>query len=129
MLYITINNAHSTLSIFQGANNKKMPIRTAYKMAKLITKLESDVNFYRTKFSEILDEYCLRDDNGNYVMVDDGLAYKIQEGREQECQSRISELDNLQIELPDIKFTLDELDYLSLTPEEVREIMVFIEEQ
>ena len=36
--------------------NDKLPVFIAYKLMKLLKGLEEDVNFYRTKMSEIIDE-------------------------------------------------------------------------
>jgi hypothetical protein len=44
------------------------------------------------------------------------------------CQQAIIELENLEIEIPDIRFSIDELGEISLSPEEFESILPFIQE-
>jgi hypothetical protein len=106
--------------------NAKLPIKTAYKLSRLATAIESEVTFYQTKFREILNEYCLVDDNGNYVPTDDRQGFKIQPGKEIECNQAMADLHSLEIELPDITFSIDEFDGLELRIQDLNGIMPFI---
>ena len=49
--------------------NDKLPVFIAYKLMKLLKGLEEDVNFYRTKMSEIIDEYAEKDPNNRRMAV------------------------------------------------------------
>ena len=104
----------------------KLPIKVAYKLSRLAAAIENEVTFYQTKFREILNEYCLVDDNGNYVPTDDGQGFKIQPGKETECNQAMADLHNLEIELPDITFSIDEFDGLELRIQDLNGIMPFI---
>ena len=104
----------------------KIPIKTAYKLSHLADAIEKEINFYRTKFRETLDEYCLLDDDGNYATTDDGTGYKIQPGKEVECNQAMEDLHALEIELPDITFAIDEFDGMELRIQDLNGIMPFI---
>lgn len=104
----------------------KLPIKVAYKLSRLATAIESEVTFYQTKLREILNEYCLVDDNGNYVLTDDGQGFKIQLEKEIECNQAMADLHNLEIELPDITFNIDEFDGMELRIQDLNGIMPFI---
>lgn len=104
----------------------KIPIKTAYKLSRLADAIEKEINFYRTKFREILNEYCLLNDDGSYATTDDGAGYKIQPGKEVECNQAMEELHALEIELPDITFTIDDFDGLELRIQDLNGIMPFI---
>jgi hypothetical protein len=104
----------------------KIPIKTAYKLSRLADAIEKEINFYRTKFREILSEYCLVDEDGNYAVTDDGTGYKIQPGKEVECNQAMEDLHALEIELPDITFTIDEFDGMELRIQDLNGIMPFI---
>ena len=106
--------------------SRNLPIKTAYKLSKLSTAVENEITFYQTKFREILNEYCLVDDNGNYVPTEDGQGFKIQPGKEIECNQAMADLHNLEIELPDITFSIDEFDGLELRIQDLNGIMPFI---
>jgi hypothetical protein len=104
----------------------KIPIKTAYKLSRLADEIEKEINFYRTKFRETLSEYCLVDEDGNYAVTDDGTGYKIQPGKEVECNQAMEDLHALEIELPDITFTIDEFDGMELRIQDLNGIMPFI---
>ena len=106
--------------------SRSLPIKTAYKLSKLATAVETEVTFYQTKLREILNEYCLVDDNGNYVLTDDGQGFKIQPGKEVECNQAMADLHSLEIELPNITFSIDEFDGLELRIQDLNGIMPFI---
>lgn len=79
----------------------------AYKIMKLMKNTQNDCDFYQEKFNAILTEYGEKDDNGQLIQENNGI--KIQDGKMEECTSKVNELNNTEIELPKIKFTLEEL--------------------
>lgn len=113
---------------FPHTTQTKLPIKTAYKISRLATAIEQEVSFYQTKFREIVEEYCLRDENGNFVPTADGQGFKIVEGKEAECNQAMFELHTLEVELPDITFDIDEFDGLELTISDLNGIMPFIKD-
>ena len=106
----------------------KMSLKTAYKLAKLQSKVSDEFKFYQESFQKILDAYAKKDENGNYVLLADATGYEIQEGKERECQTDVINLYNLDIEIDAPKFTLEELDGLELEYKELQGLMPFIEE-
>lgn len=79
----------------------------AYKIMKLMKNTQNDCDFYQEKFNAILTEYGEKDNNGQLIQENNGI--KIQDGKMEECTSKVNELNNTEIELPKIKFTLEEL--------------------
>ena len=110
------------------AASTHLPIKTSYKFARMATEVEKNVEFYQTSFRNIVSEFAQIDENGNFVPTEDGQGVKIQGGKEVECNTRLMELNNLEVELPDIKFTIDELEGCELTPAEMVKFLPFIEE-
>ena len=104
-----------------------MSIKTAYKLNKLIKKIEEENNFYNIKFHEIIEQYAEKNDQGEYQYIDEN-SIKIKEGKEQECYKKVSELQNLEIETPNITFSIEELGDINLTIDTVNMLMPFIEE-
>lgn len=115
-------------SIFDTIKEKKLPIRTAYKINKLFSPIDNEFSFYQQKFGEIVLEYGKKDENGNFIYAADGASIEIMDGRQVECQAKVEELNSIEIDLPDIKFTLDELDGLNFTLGQLECLMPFIEE-
>ena len=49
-------------------------------------------------------------ENGNVEII---------EGREVECNEKVRELENIEVEIPDTKFSIDELEVLELSPRDI----------
>ena len=113
--------------VYNSIKDEKMSIKTAYKLNKLIKKIEEENNFYNIKFHEIIEQYAEKNDQGEYQYIDEN-SIKIKEGKEQECYKKVSELQNLEIETPNITFSIEELGDINLTIDTVNMLMPFIEE-
>ena len=116
--------------LLQKLAQKELPIRTLYKVDKLIKLVGKEKDFYQTQFQTLVDTYAERDENGNYLYTDNSAeAVKIIPDKIAECQSKMNELVNIEItDVPDISFTFEELDSLTLSYAEARPLMNFIKE-
>lgn len=116
-------------SLQEKIQDKKLPIKTAYKFNKLFQSVQEDITFFNTTLQKIIYNYGLKDENGNYVLTEDQKGVKIQEDKKDECMVEIQELNNLDSELKYIPhFTIEELDTLELSVQELSCLMPFIEE-
>lgn len=116
-------------SVYSTLAEAKLPFKVAYKLNKLYEESQREAKWYNKEFSLILDEYGMRDESGNFIRTADRLAIKIQEGRESECQAKIQELAQVDVELKSPKLTMDDLSAIDaeLTVREVAILMNFIE--
>ena len=125
---LTLQSILNFPEFFPLTTTTRLPIKTAYKLSRLATAVEQEINFYRTKLREILAEYCQKDEEGNYIPTADGQGFRIIEGKEAECRKAMEELDTLEVELPDIMFDIEEFEGLELKISELNGIMPFIKE-
>ena len=110
-------------------SNDKLPVFVAYKLMKFLKSLEEDVAFYRKKMSEIIDEFAEKDTNGQALQSQNG-GIIIQNGKADECNSKIKELEDMQVEdSGEIKFTLDELAPINFSINELLSLENFIQHQ
>jgi hypothetical protein len=72
-------------------------------------------------------EYSKKDENGNPLPTDDGQGVLLIEETMNEAYSKLNELRELDVELPDTKFSVDDFDKLELSPIEMNVIFPFIE--
>lgn len=116
--------------LLQKLTQKELPIRTLYKVDKLIKLVGKEKDFYQSQFQALVDIYAERDEKGNYLYTDESAeAVKIIPDKIAECQSKMNELVNIEIaDVPDISFTFEELDSLTLSYAEARPLMIFIKE-
>lgn len=113
---------------YNNVKNIKLPLKTAYKLNKLITQINTESSFYQQKFSEIINEFGKRDENGELVYSSDKTSIEIEDARLDECLQKTEELQNLEVDISGIDFTIEELEGLNLTISEVGCLMPFIKE-
>lgn len=126
---IKLIEAISLISLAESFQNKKLPIKVAFKLNKLLKSIEDHFNFYRDQINNIILEYGQLNEDGSPKLADDGVNYLIREGQQLNFQEKINELSNLIVEIPDdIKFTLDELDQITINVQDMYLFSRFIEE-
>lgn len=113
---------------YDKIKEKEMSIKTAYKFSKLISRLDTEIKFYQKKFQSILEKYGEKDEKGNFKLTEDKKGVVIKQENLLVCQKEVEELHNLDIEISEADFTLDELDSLNVTIQEMNIMMPFIKE-
>ena len=98
----------------------------AYKMMKMMKASENDEAFYNTRLREIADRYGQKDGAGKLVFNGDGLCIELE--YVEECKKAVGELDNTEIGVPTVSFSIHELDGLKLSMREVFALENLIEE-
>ena len=111
-------------NIFSRISDTKFDINTQYKLLKIKKAIEEEEELYLTQLDR-LQEYCLKDENGNLIKNEDG-GYAIDTEKAQECADIVKEINSIQIQIPDIQFNLDELTPLQLTFKELEVLDPFI---
>lgn len=111
---------------YNEVKNQKLSFKVLYKLSNLAKAIDEQTAFYREKFQEVLKEYGELDENGNLVPTEDGNGIKLKPGTEQECFAKINELQALDIEMPDIKFDIDDFGDIELTMEVFNIITPFL---
>lgn len=122
-----INEALTFRSLYFRLKDEPLNIKLAYKLNKLNLRTLSEVEFYETSLQKILKECAQIDENGNLKATEDGTGILIKPEYLEECHSKINELESIEFEA-DIKFTLDELEELKITPAELSCLINLIED-
>ena len=102
-------------TFYEAVGNGKLPIKTAYKLNKLTKAIDSEITFYREKLQAIINEFAELDEKGNPIPTEDGNGVKLRPESEADCYAAVCELQDIEVELPDITFTFDEFDNTQLT--------------
>lgn len=108
--------------------NKTISLKTGYKFSKLNGAILNELAFYNKKFQEIIFKYGQKDDKGEYVLNKDKTGIQIKVECLSDCQKELNELQNLEIDLEDILFDLEELEGLDLTTKDIGVLMPLIKE-
>lgn len=114
-------------NFYLSVQDKKMPIKTAYKLSRLARRAEEEVQFYQKEFMRIIDEYAQKE-NGQLVYSEDMSSIKIISGKEEECTAKITELKELEVDMSGFEFTINELENLELTLGEMSAIFSLIKD-
>jgi hypothetical protein len=94
---------------------------------KFCKSVATEEEFYNTKRNEIISIYAVRDEAGNIAVTDDGMV-SILPDKVTEANAALNELNSLEVEAPNVKFTLDELEGLELSVTDMFALDAFIEE-
>lgn len=110
-----------------GSINQEIPFKTAYKVSKLLQSIQKEIeDFYKPKFQELIDQYAEKDEDGNPIQDDVGIRLKVE--NQNEFSTKADELNNIEIEVPETKFTLEELENIDINPRKIMNIQTLIEE-
>ena len=121
---ITINDMLAISHFLDADRADKMSMKTAFKLNKLAVSLEPDMRLFQEKYQALIAEYA--DPN-----TDDGAqegTFKIKQDKFSDYIAATEELAAVEIEIPEIKFSIDEFEDCKMSLDEIRPLMSFIEE-
>lgn len=114
--------------LYERFKEQKMPIKTTYKVSKLFSAIAPELDWYSTQVAEIVNVYAEKNENGIPKLTESGDGVQIAKEHLETVQSKFNELWGVDVELPDIKFTLEELEGMDLSVEDFNKFLPFIEE-
>ena len=113
-------------SFYEIVKNQKLSMKTAYRLHKLSTSINEELQFYYEKFQEIIQRYGEKNEAGQFVITNDGSGIKLVPGTEEKCLNEIKELQEIDISLPDIVFSIEEFSGIELTATEIEAGLPFL---
>lgn len=122
-----INELLKFQEVYPMLAKTKFSIAVAYKISKISKYVEEELIFYQQELQKIIEEYGERNEDGSFKTTDDNTSIKIIPEKLQECIIKMNNLENLEIQESGVKFSLDELSELNLTPDEALGLFPFIE--
>ena len=121
-------DAYNVESLYSKMSSRTdLSVASTYKLLKFFNKLKVDADFYREKLVEILNDYAERDDTGKAIVTENGQKIQIQPDKLEECEQKLQELAEIEIQEPEITFTLNEIPE-GLSVQEFNLLMPFIKE-
>ena len=115
-------------AFFEKVKNQKMSFKTSYRLTLLTNKVQEHINYYQEQFHNLILEYSKKDENGNPVPTEDGQGVLLKEETMGEAYAKLDELRELDVELPDAKFSPEDFGNVELSPTEMMIVMPFIAE-
>ncbi len=111
--------------VFTPFIRMRLSPRLSYKLLKFIKAIEFEEDFFNAKFREIVQECAKKDEQGKFITDDNG---NIALEKSDKFKAAVEELNDIDVTAPDIKFTLDELQDLTLSVLDIAVIEDFIQE-
>lgn len=121
-------DAYNVESLYSKMSSRTdLSVVSTYKLLKIFNQLKPDADFYREKLVTILNDYAERDDTGKAIVTENGQKIQIQPDKLEECEQKLQELAEIEIQEPEITFTLNEIPE-GLSVQEFNLLMPFIKE-
>lgn len=109
----------------KNLKSKNLPIKTAYRLLKLAEFVAIESDNYRNLFRQILDEYAEKNEDGSFVVSEDGTNVILQKDHIKEANEKVSELNQLEVDIP-YTFDLREFENLEISLEDLAPLMDII---
>lgn len=122
-----IGNVIKISQFIEAHKKDKVNFSVAFKLSKIANSISSDMNFFREKYQEILDECAERNEKGEFISEKDNI--KLKEDKITTYIQKENELFNCETDLPDdITFSPQDFENMQITIEELQPFTVFIKE-
>ncbi len=105
-------------TFYEAVKEKKLPSKIAYKISLMVTKINEHTRFYYERMNQVIEEYAERDENGDFIYIDE-TSIKIKKENIHQCQMELNELQNLDVDLGETNLSINDLEGLDLTIEEM----------
>jgi len=125
---MTLNDVLKARTVVSMVYKEKMPVKLAYKFMKFLKTTQKDEDFVNEKTKEFIEEYGERDKDNQFVYTDTG-GVKVKADKHEECAAKMAELRDTEVDDYEITFTIDELEDLKLSVEDITALSPFIVEE
>lgn len=127
MIKVSLNDILNSNNIFREISNKTLPVKTAFRIARIIRELDKENATFDEARRKIINKYADYDENGNIKQTDEGNIIIKQECIDA-CNNEIIELLNTIVEINVEKLHIDDLGDLELTPAQSLSLDAFVDE-
>lgn len=129
-MILTINEVITAVGSYNKLNKEKFNLKTSYKLARLFDTLQKESERYETLTREAIIKYSKKDENGEPIVnkSEQGESVEIEPINQIKLVQEMEELNNSEIEIDDYYFTFDDFGDLSVSIDEIKGLLPFIQE-
>ena len=124
-MIITRNDGLNFIRAVESIKTKSFDFQVQYKILKLKKAITEELRETDKFVTELAQKYGKKDEDGNLI-TGEGGGIAIEKGMREEFIAEANKLDKMELQIPDIYFSEDEMSGLGLTLEEVEIFMGFI---
>ena len=127
---LTVNEVIAAVGSYNKINKEKFNLKTSYKLARLFDTLQKESERYETLTRDAIIKYSKKDENGEPVINkgEQGESVEIEPVNQIKLVQEMEELNNSEIEIDDCYFTFDDFGDLSISIDEIKGLLPFIQE-
>ena len=122
-----INKLLKLNSTLQSLSSKELPLRASYSIAKFLSQTQSDIAFFNTRLASFLSTYSEKDEEGNFKYSEYNNGIVIDPARMDECAKEMQDINNFEVEIPELKIYYEDLEKIDISPEALMELMPYIQ--
>ena len=127
MIKVNLNDIINATETLQKIMQQPFKGSLAFKIARLARELNKEMETFNEQRRKILEEYCIKDENGNLKQLENGNVQIIPE-KINEFNNEFNSLLSTEVEINADKLPVDNIDAFEITPQEMLNIEVFFEE-
>ena len=127
---LTVNEVIAAVGSYNKINQEKFNLKTSYKLARLFDTLQKESERYETLTRDAIIKYSKKDENGEPIINkgEQGESVEIEPVNQIKLVQEMEELNNSEIEIDDCYFTFDDFGDLSISIDEIKGLLPFIQE-
>ena len=124
---VTLKDIVDSQEVMRLLSNKPLRGRAAFKVARLLKKLESELVTFNDTRIKLIENYAKKDENGQFI-TNEQNEYQFDEDNANLFVEEINKLLTEEIQIDASPILLNEIEELNFTPVEMTLIEPFIEE-
>ena len=127
MIKVNLNDIVNSVDTFQTIMGQSFKGSLAFKIARLARELNKEMETFNEQRRKILNEYCVKDENGELKPDENGNVQIIPD-KINEFNNEFSNLLATEVEINADKLPMDNIDSFDITPQQMLNIEMFFEE-
>lgn len=127
MIKVDINTLMAVKPVLQELANTKMPAKKSFQVLRTLKAVDAEYASIEEVQRNMIMNYGKKDDQGEFVLNEEGTGYLIAEEHQAAFMKEMNELLTSEIELDCAKLSMDLFDTMDLSPNQLMIIESFIE--
>lgn len=127
MMKVTLKDIVESQEVMRTLSNKPLRGRVAFKVARLLKKLEAELTTFNDTRIKLIESYAKKDEEGNYV-TNDKNEYQFDQDNANKFVEEINKLLLEELDIDANPILVDEIEDLDFTPAEMAALEPFMDE-
>lgn len=124
---VTLKDIVESQEVMRTLSNKPLRGRVAFKVARLLKKLEAELTTFNDTRVKLIESYAKKDEEGNYV-TNDKNEYQFDQDNANKFVEEINKLLLEELDVDANPILVDEIEDLDFTPAEMAALEPFMDE-